>query len=198
MDNPALIAIIVVIVVAIVGVVAFVALRKRRTEELRSRFGPEYDRALKESGDRGRAETALLRRRKRVERLNIRPISREDSARFTEAWGRVQTRFVDDPKGAVTEADRLLGDLMTTRGYPVGDFDQRAEDISVHHPGVVENYRIAHEIALRHAKGEASTEDLRQAMIHYRALFENLLGDRVMTTAGTAPAQEERERKKMS
>lgn len=197
MDNPALIAIIVLVVVAIVGAVAFLALRKRRTEELRSRFGPEYDRALKESGDRVRAETTLLRRRNRVERLRIRPLSQEESARFTDAWNGVQTRFVDDPEGAVTEADRLLGDLMAARGYPVGDFEQRAEDISVNHPGVVENYRTAHAIALRHAKGEASTEDLRQAMIHYRKLFENLLGDRVVTTAGTAPLPEERERKSM-
>lgn len=197
MNNAALIAVLVVVAVVVVGVLVYLGLRKRRTDELRQHFGPEYDRALKESGDRARAEETLERRRKRVESLRIRPLSKEDNARFTESWARVQTRFVDDPRGAVTEADQLVGELMTKRGYPVADFEQRAEDISVNHPGVVDNYRTAHKIALRHAKGEASTEDLRQATIHYRSLFENLLGDRVMTAAGTPPVQEEKERKSM-
>jgi len=112
----------------------------------------------------------------RVERLHIRALSIEDAARFSDAWRRVQAQFVDDPKSAVTEADRLVGEVMHARGYPVGDFDQRIEDISVDHPNVVMNYRAARDIARDHASGRASTEDLRQAMVHYRALFTELLG----------------------
>jgi FtsZ-interacting cell division protein ZipA len=182
MNNPALITIIVVVAIAIIAVVGFMAYRKRRSEQLQSRFGPEYERTVRETGDRARAEAELEQRRRRVERLTIRRLTREDTTRYTEAWNRVQTRFVDDPKGAITEADRLVGDVMSRRGYPMGEFDQRAEDISVNHPKVVENYRTAHAIALRHAKGEASTEDLRQAMIHYRALFAELTGNADMTT----------------
>lgn len=182
MDNPTLLAIIVVIAVAIIGVVAFMAYRRRRSEQLQHRFGPEYERTVRETGDKARAEAELEQRRRRVERLTIRPLTREDAARYTEAWNRVQARFVDDPKGAITEADQLVGDVMSRRGYPMGEFDQRADDISVHYPKVVENYRTAHAIALRHSKGQASTEDLRQAMIHYRALFAELTGNREMTT----------------
>lgn len=177
MDETILTWGIVLIGIAILCIAAFIIFRKRRTEGLRSRFGPEYDRALKESGDRSHAEATLEQRKKRVERLNIRPITPSDTARFTESWRKVQARFVDDPKSAVTEADQLLGEVMSTRGYPVSDFEQRAADISVDHPRVVENYRTGHEIALRHAQGQASTEDLRQAMIHYRTLFMDLVGE---------------------
>ncbi len=176
MDQTALVAIIVVVILAIVAGVAFVVTRKRRTEQLRSRFGPEYDQALKESGDRAHAEANLKEREKRVELLNIQPLAKEDAVRFRESWQQIQARFVDDPKGAVTEADQLLSNVMSRRGYPVGDFEQRAADISVEHPMVVKHYRAGHEIALRHARGEASTEDLRQAMIHYRTLFTDLVG----------------------
>jgi len=177
MNTMTLIFISILIGVAILGIAAFIFIRKRRTEELRTRFGPEYDRALHESGDRKHAEARLEERKDRVERFNLRPLTPGDTARFTESWRRVQARFVDDPNGAVTEADQLLGDVMSTRGYPVSDFEQRTADISVDYPKVVENYRAAHEIALRHAQGQASTEDLRQAMIHYRTLFVELVSE---------------------
>ncbi|WP_246329748.1 hypothetical protein [Geomonas limicola] len=161
----------------LVGVGVYFALRQRRSEGLRRRFGPEYDRAVDETGNREKAETVLEQRRRRIERLNIRPLTRRDSARYSDEWHAIQTRFVDDPAGAITEADRLVGEVMSARGYPVTDFNQRTADISVDHPRVVENYRAAHAIAQRHAQGQANTEDLRQAMIHYRALFMDLIGD---------------------
>jgi hypothetical protein len=165
------------IIVIVLAIAAFALFQQRQTAHLRGRFGSEYDRAVQVTGSRARAEADLRLREKRVERLNIRQLSSEDAVRFKESWARVQTRFVDDPKVAVTEADQLLGEVMAKRGYPVGDFEQRAADISVEHPRVVENYRSGHDIALRHAKGQATTEDLRQAMIHYRTLFTELVGE---------------------
>jgi hypothetical protein len=165
-------------VIVVVAIGAWLFLRKRRTERLRTQFGGvEYDRAVKEDGSRRHAEAGLKGRTERVESLDIRPLSPGDRARFVESWSRVQARFVDGPGGAVTEADQLLGDVMSTRGYPVSDFEQRAADISVDHPLVLTNYRTAHEIAVRQTQGKASTEDLRQAMIHYRTLFEELVGE---------------------
>ena len=166
------------VIVVTVIVVAWVAVRKRRTARLRTQFGgTEYDRTVKEDGSRRHAEAGLKERTERVESLNIRPLAPGDRARFLESWRRVEARFVDGPGGAVTEADQLLGDVMSTRGYPVSDFEQRAADISVDHPLVLENYRTAHDIALRQRKGQANTEDLRQAMIHYRTLFEELVDE---------------------
>jgi hypothetical protein len=154
---------------------------------LRTQFGgSEYDRAVKEVGSRRHAEAGLKERTARVESLNIRPLAPGDRARFVESWRMVEGRFVDGPGGSVTEADQLLGDVMSTRGYPVSDFEQRAADISVDHPLVLENYRMAHEIALRQTKGQANTEDLRQAMIHYRTLFEELVGEPELVRAKTA------------
>jgi hypothetical protein len=118
--------------------------------------------------------------------LHIRPLAPADRARFVESWGRIQARFVDSPGGAVTDADQLLGDVMSTRGYPMSDFEQRAADISVDHPLVLENYRAAHQSALRQARGQASTEDLRQAMIHYRTLFEELVSEPELARAKSA------------
>ena len=175
--SPTLIVAIVV-GLAVVGLVAWYLWQRRRTEELRARYGPEYGRTVSEAGDRKRAEAELLRRQERVEHLDIRPLTAEQRDRFLEQWRAVQARFVDDPKGAVTDADRLVEEVMKARGYPVADFDQRAADLSVHHPRVVENYRAARDIALRHRRGEASTEDLRQAMVYYRELFQDLLEDR--------------------
>ncbi len=175
-------------VIVITGiVVVWVLVQKRRTARLRTQFGgSEYDRAVKEDGSRRHAEAGLNDRTARVESLNIRPLATGDRARFLESWRRVEARFVDGPGGAVTEADQLLGDVMSTRGYPVSDFEQRAADISVDHPLVLENYRKAHEIALRQRKGQTNTEDLRQAMIHYRTLFEELIGEPELTRAKTA------------
>jgi hypothetical protein len=173
-------------VIVILGIVAWVVVRKRRTARLRTQFGSEYDRAVKEEGSRRHAEAGLKERTARVESLNIRPLAPGDRSRFVESWRRIEARFVDGPGGAVTEADQLLGDVMSTRGYPVSDFEQRAADISVDHPLVLENYRTAHEIALRQTKGQANTEDLRQAMIHYRTLFEELVGEPELTRAKSA------------
>jgi hypothetical protein len=169
-----LIIALVVIVAAVIATLLF--LRKRRTNRLRSKFGgAEYSRAVKEGGGRRHAEAGLDKRTERVEGFHVRPLAPGDRTRFEDSWRRIQGRFVDGPALAVGEADQLLGDVMSTRGYPVSDFEQRAADISVDHPVVVANYRTAHDIALRHKKGQASTEDLRQAMIHYRTLFEELV-----------------------
>ena len=182
-----IIGLFVIAVIVAAGIAAWLVLRKRRTEGLRTQFGgAEYDRALKEDGSRRHAEAGLKERTQRVESLNIRPLAPGDRARFVESWSRVQARFVDGPGGAVTEADQLLRDVMSTRGYPVSDFEQRAADISVDHPLVMENYRTAHAIAVRQTQGQANTEDLRQAMIHYRTLFEDLLGEPEMARAKSA------------
>ena len=177
--SPTELALIIALVAIVVaGIAAWLFLRKRRTEKLRTQFGSaEYDRTVKEDGSRRHAEAGLKERTERVESLSIRPLAAADRTRFVESWRRIQARFVDGPGGAVTEADQLLGDVMSTRGYPVSDFEQRAADISVDHPLVLENYRTAHGIAVRQTQGQANTEDLRQAMIHYRTLFEELVGD---------------------
>jgi hypothetical protein len=158
-----------------VGIAVWTYMRKERTQKLRSKFGPEYDKAIAEHRDRGHAESELQKRSKRVAKFNIQPLKTEDRSRYTEDWRREQSRFVDDPRAAVNHADLLVQDVMQRRGYPVGDFDQNATDLSVQHPGVVANYRIAHEIALRDGQGLGTTEDLRKAMVSYRALFEDLL-----------------------
>ena len=174
--DPKLIAL-AVGVVLVVAMLAWLYVRRRKTTTaaLRQRFGPEYERAVREQGSERRAEAQLADREKRVERFKIRDLDPTERERFSGQWHALQSRFVDDPKGAVTEADALVSSLMQARGYPVCDFDQRAADISVDHPRVVTNYRSAHEVALRLGKGEASTEDLRTAMIHYRSLFEEFV-----------------------
>lgn len=170
---------IVIAIVVIVAVLAglFLWNRNRQSAELKSRFGPEYERTLQTVGDERKAETVLAERQKRVASYTIKPLPADMRAHFVETWRQVQAKFVDDPKYAVTRADDLLGEVMQARGYPMSDFDQRAEDLSVDHAEVVQNYRKGHDIALRHSRGEASTEDLRAAMIHYRALFDNLVSE---------------------
>jgi hypothetical protein len=148
---------------------------QQRTRKLRQKFGPEYGRTVARVGDRTKAESELRERQRRVARLRIEPLPPGDAARFDSAWKTVQARFVDDPASALAEADDLIRKLMARRGYPMGDFEARAADISVDHPKVVENYREAHAIALRHQRGETNTEELRRALIHYRALFDDLL-----------------------
>jgi len=171
------------IVLAVVAVVALAAVgwlvwQRKRSEALREQYGPEYDRTVRQMGDQRRAESELMKRQERVEQLDIRPLSASQRSDYMDRWRTVQAKFVDDPKGAVTDADGLVTDVLEARGYPVADFDQRAADLSVHHPRVVENYRAARDITLRHRRGEATTEDLRQAMVYCRALFQDLLEDR--------------------
>jgi hypothetical protein len=167
-----------VVVVVFAAIATWLVVRSRRTARLRNQFGgAEYNRAVKEGGSQRKAEAVLDKRAERVEALHIRPLSAGDRARFVESWARVQARFVDGPGGAVTDADQLLGDVMSTRGYPVSDFEQRAADISVDHPLVLDNYRAAHRTAVLQTQGQANTEDLRQAMIHFRRLFEDLVGE---------------------
>ncbi|MBZ5614690.1 MAG: hypothetical protein LAO23_11835 [Acidobacteriia bacterium] len=165
------------VAILIIAVLAWMYVRNRRstTANLQKKFGPEYDRAVLVHGAGRKAESKLEDREKRVEKLNIRDLDPMEHERFSKRWEAVQSRFVDSPKGAVTEADDLVSSVMKARGYPMSDFDQRAADISVDHPHVVENYRSAHEIALRVGKDAATTEDLRTAMIHYRSLFEELV-----------------------
>ncbi len=172
------VAIIVVLIVAAVAIWYF-SQQRRKHEHLREQFGPEYDRTVESyGGERGQAEEALSRRTERVAAFKIRPLSPEESSRYGEAWRQVQTRFVDDPEGAIRDADHLCGDVMQTRGYPMGDFEQRAADISVDHPDVVQHYRAAHAVATDAERGSATTEDLRKAMVHYRTLFEDLIETR--------------------
>jgi hypothetical protein len=179
MDDTLLI---ILAVVAVLAIGAWLFLQQRQSKHLRSRFGSEYDHEVEEKGSPRKAEAELAKREKRVKKLDIRPIEPAAREGFRRRWTELQARFVDEPPAAVAEADDLLGEVMRTRGYPVSDFEQRAGDISVDHPQVVNHYRAGHDIAVRHKRGEAGTEDLRQAMIHYRALFDELVED-----AGVSP-----------
>jgi hypothetical protein len=165
----------VVLIILAVGAIAWAVMKHQRSVNLKRRFGPEYDRAVKDLG-RTKAEAELIKREQRVAGLHIIPITAAEAARFSNLWSALQGRFVDDPKGVVAEADLLVRELMLKRGYPMGDFELRAADISVDHPGVVKNYRAAQAIALRNGRGEADTEELRAAVVHYRTLFDELLG----------------------
>jgi len=169
------ITVIVILLVVSVAETAWIFFQRRRSNRLRRRFGPEYVRTVEERGNQGRAEADLQKRERRVETLHIRPLPLKDHERFVEAWRKEQARFVDDPKGAVTEADKLVTEVMKIQGYPMADFEQRVADISVDHAQVVDNYRAANAIARRHERGEATTEDLRKAMVYYRELFNDLL-----------------------
>lgn len=172
---------IVVAVVVVVAIAAVVLLRvkarnqQRGTQRLQNKFGSEYDNAVGEVG-RKKGEAELAEREERVEGFDLHPLAAAESERFTQLWMATQARFVDDPGGAISDADSLLSEVMQARGYPVGDFEQRATDISVNHPELVANYRAAQAAALKHSRGGASTEDLRQAMVHYRWLFTDLVG----------------------
>ena len=159
----------------VLAVVALFIFSKRKSQQLRTKFGPEYDHTVGEVGDRRRAEEVLKEREARVQQFHIRPLAETDRMRFADNWRNCQARFVDSPASAVAEADHLCAEVMRARGYPMSDFDQRAADLSVDHPRVVENYRLAHEIAQRHDRGAANMEDLRTAMLYYRLLFEDLL-----------------------
>lgn len=174
MDQTALLM--VVIAVLIVGGIGIWAWsRNRRSDNLRESFGPEYQRAVEEHGDQSKAESELDARRKRVQQLEIRPLTPAENQEFSREWAEVQAGFVDSPESAIHAADELVQDLMRTRGYPVGDFEQRAADISVDHPRVVEHYRAAQSALSSSGGGEWDTEELRQAIVHYRALFDELI-----------------------
>jgi hypothetical protein len=177
MDQNRMVVLIAVLVIAVVVIaaIAFVTSRRRRSQKLRERFGPEYDRVMRQEGDPRKGEGVLEFRQKRRDKFHIHRLPAEDRSSFAVRWSEVQARFVDDPRGAVTVADSLVTDVMQARGYPIGEFEQRAADLSVDYPLIVENYRAAHDIAMRHSEGTASTEDLRQAMVHYRLLFQELL-----------------------
>ena len=176
LSDPRLIVAVAVIVLLIVVGIALVVRKRRKTSAgLRRRFGAEYDRAVVEHGSERNAEVKLADREMRVENLKIRNLGATERERFVAEWQLVQSHFVDHPKSAVTEADELVSSLMQTRGYPVADFDQRAADMSVRHPRLVEHYRSAHGVAVRPGTDEASTEDLRTAMIQYRTLFDELV-----------------------
>lgn len=167
--------VLVVLVLAVVAVAAAVAVQARRRQQLKGTFGPEYDRTVEQAGGTRAAERELVDRARRHDELDIHPLSQDDRAQHAERWRRAQERFVDEPEQAVREADGLIAQVMQQRGYPVGDFDQQARDVSVEHARVVEHYRAAHAISDRSDRGEASTEDLRAAMVHYRVLFDELL-----------------------
>jgi hypothetical protein len=174
MDNNTLIAVVVAVVV-VVAVAALLLTRRRRTDALRARFGPEYERTVVTTGKVEEAERVLEERAKRVAGFNLRTIPADEADRFVTSWKSVQARFVDDPRTAVLEADRLIGEVMHARGYPVGDPVRQIEDLSVEHARVLEHYRAGRAIVVRHEQGQASTEDLRQAMVHFRALFDELM-----------------------
>ena len=181
--------VIIILVAALVAAAAVIVYMQNRSKRLQERFGPEYTRAIEETGSKRRAEAKLERVEKRVEHYAIHPLDPADSRRFQQSWQLVQAKFVDDPGGALADADELVGQVMTARGYPVAEFDQRAEEISVDHPFVVKRYRAGHEIAVRHQQGKADTEELRQAMIHYRALFGDLVGEPEMARSTSAGSQ---------
>ena len=175
MDPKILTAVIVIVAILAAVAVLFIT-RRRKTEHLKQQFGSEYDRLVHQHGDPQRAETVLAAREKRVSHFELRTLPPTERERYAQEWAFVQRKFVDDPKGAANEADRLVTDVMNARGYPMSEFNQRADDISVNYPNAVGNYRSAHDIVLRHGRGQSSTEDLRKAMVHFRSLFDELLG----------------------
>lgn len=173
MDINLLVALAILLLLAVIA--SALLARRRRSHDLVQRFGPEYARTVERTGSRARAEAELLDRQRHVSKLDIVPLAAHQAQRYRMEWQGVQARFVDNPRMAVAEADLLVRDVMMHRGYPMADFETQAAYISVDHPVVVENYRAAHRIALREMHGQASTEDLRQAFVHYRALFDELL-----------------------
>ena len=174
--NTQTLAIIIAVAVILVAAVGWLVYSKQQSKRLEQRFGPEYDAAVKRLGSKSKAEAELKRREKRVSSFEIVPLAPAEVTRFAQAWARLQGSFVDDPKGVLLEADRLVRELLLKRGYPVADFELRAADISVDHPIVVNNYRAAQRIVSLDQRGEATTEDLRKAVVHFRALFDDLLG----------------------
>jgi hypothetical protein len=180
MNTLTTVVVIIVVAIVVIGVALALYYRKNRTRKLRARFGPEYDRVVgQEHGNKTRAEAILEERQKRIQKLNIRRLSPEESSRLSTEWKIVQELFVDRPQEALTRADSLVNEALNACGYPAGDFDQRAVDISVEHAHAVESYRNAHDVAVNARGGKATTEDLRRAMQHYRSVLEDILDVRV-------------------
>jgi hemerythrin-like domain-containing protein len=177
--------IVLVIVLLVLAAVAVVAIRASRRRKLQSTFGPEYDRVVADTGSRADAEKELQERQKRHAELELKELSPEASARYRKSWEEVQIQFVDSPGEAVATADELVTRLVADRGYPTGDYDDQLANLSVEHARTLGHYRDAHEISTRSRNGEASTEDLRQALVHYRALFADLLGEEPVQPAAT-------------
>jgi len=167
--------IVLVVALAVIAVAAAIFYQREKTRKLKAKFGPEYDRLAQIEGSTRKAEAVLEARQKRVEKLNIRQLSREECDRFAAEWRGVQEHFVDDPRRSVADADRIMNEALRLRGYPVGDFEERAADLSVEHAAMMEDYRSAHKVAVEDERGQATTEDLRRAMQHYRNLFERVL-----------------------
>jgi len=189
--TPMHIAEIIVILILLAVIAPAVAVYFQvRTKKLRARFGPEYDRAVLAAGSKLKAEAELESVEKRVRRYPLRPLSGADRARFQQSWRAIQGTFVDNPQHALSEADLLVTEVMSTLGYPMNDFEHRATEIAVDHVAVVEHYRAGHQIAIRHARGEATTEDLRQGMIHYRALFDSLMDQQPLQVRTQAAGQD--------
>jgi PAS domain-containing protein len=171
-----LIMIAIAVLIAVVGLGIWYALTRRHSQKLREKFGPEYDYTLEQTGDPRAAEENLKEREKRVKSLDIRELDSEQWNRYILDWTEIQAAFVDDPSKSVEAANRLITEVMIARGFPVADFEQRAADLSVLYPDFVPNYRSAYAIALKNQRDGASTEDLRQAMVYYHSMFEELLG----------------------
>ena len=173
--DPKILIPVIIVVAALIVVAAVLIARQRKSKHLKQQFGPEYDRAVDQQGNARHAEVILLEREKRVEKFSLRPLPPSDRQRYAEDWAAVQRRFVDDPSNAVNQADALVNTVLAARGYPVGEAEQQAADISVNYPSLVQNYRAARVVMLRHSQGQASTEDLRLAMVNFRSLFDELL-----------------------
>ena len=174
-STSAILVVALLIVAAVAAAIWTAVHRKQQSVRLQKRYGAEYEREVLRLGSQSKAEAELMKREARVTKLTIVPLTSQEAARFAQAWSRLQGRFVDNPGGAVAEADVLVKELMTARGYPVSDFESRAADISVDHPSVVDAYRAAQAIALKNSRGETDTEELRKAIVHYRTLFSDLL-----------------------
>ena len=186
MDDAWVWIVIIVAVMIVVALIAWAATRKRKTDELRERFGPEYDRALSRDGGRREGESELRERVERHDALNIQPLSPDAAARYRQEWRDVQARFVDAPDESLRRADGLITEVMQRRGYPMSDFEQRSADLSVEHAQTVQDYRAAHAISMQASQGQASTEDQRQGLVHYRALFDDMVGAGAETDGAAA------------
>jgi len=189
MDTQNIIIIIAVVVVFATAIAGYVLYQKRESQRLQQRFGPEYAEAVNQHGSRAKAEAELRRREKRAQKFEIVQLTPAEVQRFSQSWMRLQGSFVDDPKGVLIQAEQLVRELMRKRGFPMGDFELRAADLSVDHPSVVSNYRAAQKIVSRDQRGEADTEELRRAVVHFRALFDELLGVPAGKTAEQPPTR---------